>query len=165
MTDEPKDYVAETGKAEPRRGRSKPKRQKNPTPTDLGSNPSTRQSDTSSADSNLSKAVPDSSAPKASGGRESIGPYPAEPFGISDQSSILALLRQVFRITPKYGDENKSRSMDGALATLRGIAPRDAVEGLLAAQMIGVHNLAMECLARALVQGQASQGVDANVNR
>ncbi len=71
----------------------------------------------------------------------------------------------MFKVTPKYGDENKSRPLDGALATLRGIAPRDALEGLLAAQMIGVHNLAMECLARALVQGQTSQGIDANVNR
>ena len=31
--------------------------------------------------------------------------------------------------------------------------------------MMGVHNLAMECLRRASLEGQTFEGVDANVNR
>jgi hypothetical protein len=54
---------------------------------------------------------------------------------------------------------------DTLLATVHGIAPRDALEGLLAVQKIGVHNLAMECLRRASLKGQTFEGMDANVNR
>ena len=36
--------------------------------------------------------------------------------------------------------------MNGALAALHGIAPRDEAEALLAAQMVAVHSAAMRCL-------------------
>jgi hypothetical protein len=40
-------------------------------------------------------------------------------------------------------------------AALRGIAPRDALEGLLAAQMVAVHEAAMGCFHRAHDRGYA----------
>src|SRR5262249_12572496 len=41
-----------------------------------------------------------------------------------------------------------------ALATMMGIAPRDEIEGMLAAQMVATHNAAMECFRRAMLDNQ-----------
>ena len=47
-----------------------------------------------------------------------------------------------------------------ALQALRGIAPRDPVEGMLAAQMVATHDAAMECHRRASHPGQTPAGRD-----
>jgi hypothetical protein len=52
-----------------------------------------------------------------------------------------------------------------ALAILNGIQPRDEIEGLLAVQMIGVHNLAMETMKRAMITDQTFEGKETNVNQ
>ena len=44
-----------------------------------------------------------------------------------------------------------------ALQALRGIAPRDPVEGMLAAQMVATHDAAMECFRRAHLPEQTSR--------
>jgi hypothetical protein len=54
---------------------------------------------------------------------------------------------------------------NNAMALLAGIQPRDEIEGMLAIQMIGVHNIAMDCLKRAMIVDQTFEGVEANVNR
>jgi hypothetical protein len=41
---------------------------------------------------------------------------------------------------------------------MMGIAPRDEIEGMLAAQMIGLHNAAMECMRRAMLEEQTFEG-------
>ena len=46
------------------------------------------------------------------------------------------------------------QSAEAALAILAGIHPRDAMEAILVIQMIGVHNLLMDALKGAIVQGQ-----------
>lgn len=51
------------------------------------------------------------------------------------------------------------------LAALHGINPKNELEGMLAVQMVGVHNLAMECMKRAMLEDQTTAGVDTNVNR
>jgi hypothetical protein len=65
----------------------------------------------------------------------------------------------------RRGRKDDWQNFKWALSTVHGIGPKDELEGLLAAQMIGVHNLAMECLKRASLQGQTFEGMDANVNR
>jgi len=45
-----------------------------------------------------------------------------------------------------------------------GIQPRDEIEGMLAVQMIAVHNAAMDAMGRAMITGQTFQGREANVN-
>jgi hypothetical protein len=45
-----------------------------------------------------------------------------------------------------------------ALRALQGIAPRDPVEGMLAAQMVATHEAAMECFRRAHLVGQSFEG-------
>ena len=49
------------------------------------------------------------------------------------------------------------------MAILNGIQPQDEIEGMLAVQMIGVHNLAMETLKRAMLGGQNDKGKELNV--
>ena len=55
--------------------------------------------------------------------------------------------------------------IDGTIAMYRGIEPQDPVECMLAAQMVTVHNTAIECLRRAMYSEQTVEGVDTNVNR
>ncbi|MBU4447024.1 MAG: hypothetical protein KKD99_00460, partial [Proteobacteria bacterium] len=50
-------------------------------------------------------------------------------------------------------------------AAIGGVDPKNAVEGMLAVQMVGAHNMAMEFSRRAMHQQQCTEGVDANVAR
>ena len=52
-----------------------------------------------------------------------------------------------------------------ALAALRDAAPRDALEGMLAAQMVALHHAAMECLRRAHLPEQAFEVRQANLGQ
>ncbi len=49
------------------------------------------------------------------------------------------------------------------LAALAGIRPQDEMEGMLAAQMVATHNVAMDCLRRATVPGQAFEARELNL--
>jgi hypothetical protein len=42
--------------------------------------------------------------------------------------------------------EGEHQQLPVAMASLEGISPRNEIEGMLAAQMIGVHNLSMEMM-------------------
>ncbi len=55
-------------------------------------------------------------------------------------------------------DTTRDRQLQAALAGLMGIAPRDELEGMLAAQMIAAHNNAMECHRRAMIGEQTFEG-------
>lgn len=57
--------------------------------------------------------------------------------------------------TPK---ETRDMKINAALETLRQIAPRDGVEGMLAVQMASTHQAAMECLRRAAIPSQTFEG-------
>jgi len=46
---------------------------------------------------------------------------------------------------------------------LHGIAPQDQMEGMMAAQMIAMHNMAMDCSRRAMSEGQTFAGRDMNM--
>jgi len=50
--------------------------------------------------------------------------------------------------------EQKVRQVSAALAAMRGIEPRDEIEGMLAAQMVAAHAAAMECYRRSMIPGQ-----------
>ncbi len=50
--------------------------------------------------------------------------------------------------------------MQFGVGAMREIAPRDGVEGLLAAQMVAVHAAAQECFRRAAIPEQTFQGRD-----
>ena len=50
-----------------------------------------------------------------------------------------------------------------AVAAMVGIGPRDELEGMLAAQMLAVHNATMECYRRAMISEQTFQGRSENL--
>ena len=50
-------------------------------------------------------------------------------------------------------------------AFLKEVAPRDPLEGMLAAQLLGLHEAAMECLRRGAVAGQSFEGRQANLGQ
>jgi hypothetical protein len=85
-----------------------------------------------------------------------------ETFGTSHGGLGIQLLVQVTSAVPNV--EPFDANADHTLAALRGIGPRDTVEGLLATQMVAVHNQAMEFRRRAALPGQPPAGVELNVN-
>ncbi len=50
-------------------------------------------------------------------------------------------------------------------AFLKEVAPRDPLEGMLAAQLLGLHEAAMECLRRGAMAGQTFEGRQANLGQ
>lgn len=55
------------------------------------------------------------------------------------------------------GPEEQGRHATAALAALKAFAPRDEIEGMIAAQAVALHQAAMECLRRAMVPEQPSE--------
>jgi hypothetical protein len=51
-------------------------------------------------------------------------------------------------------EDDRHRLITAAITTMKGIKPRDQVEGMIAAQMIATHNAAMECFRRAMGENQ-----------
>jgi hypothetical protein len=71
------------------------------------------------------------------------------------------LANQVLRVPWRSGREDPDTRLvhdRAVLAALAGVAPRDPVEGLLAAQMVAVHEAAMECFRRAALAEQTFAG-------
>jgi hypothetical protein len=65
-----------------------------------------------------------------------------------------------------YSDERiKNRQKNATVAALAGIAPRDELEAMIAAQLLGAHNAAMECYRRAMIKEQTLEGHRQNLNQ
>lgn len=60
-------------------------------------------------------------------------------------------------------DEKRTDRIHATIGALKGINPRDEVEGMLAAQMVATHNAAMECFRRAMIPDQPHMGRDNNL--
>ena len=71
----------------------------------------------------------------------------ADLCGISNTELAGAFVNQALATFSRYDPDKKNIAL--AVAALREIAPKDTFEGMLAAQMLGTHNLAMACLGRA----------------
>lgn len=63
----------------------------------------------------------------------------------------------------KEGEQD--RQLSATVAALVGIAPRDELEGMMAAQLIAAHNAAMECYRRAMIGEQTFEGRRENLNQ
>lgn len=78
---------------------------------------------------------------------------PAEIAGTEDRGLAERLVNQVadaLWLPETLGARERVERIEAAVAALRGLAPRDAMEGLLATQMVATHNAAMDCLRRAM---------------
>jgi hypothetical protein len=132
-----------------------------------GSHPANGPETLSKEDSPLAK-VPDSGPPKIPALEELDFADPsllaglARAFGTRDLDSICRLMVQVISTVPE-SEQGEPQNSNSFLATLHDIAPRDALEGLLAVQMTGVHEVAMRFLARGA--GSQTRGeIDADIN-
>lgn len=106
-----------------------------------------------------SAAAPASSDSAGRPPATSDGPVALDAIGSPREITGTADLRLARRLMEQVGDcvpvpdslppLERRRRMEAAAATLKGIGPRDDTEGMLAAQMVATHNLALDCLARA----------------
>jgi len=93
-----------------------------------------------------------------------------EAFGTPDEDVHIYLLNQVVQtfkgcVSSEGFDYSKMAEFaNNAMALLNGIQPQDEIEGMLAVQMIAVHNMAMETMKRAMITGQPPQWIESNVN-
>lgn len=54
--------------------------------------------------------------------------------------------------------EERVKQLSATVAALIGIAPKDELEGMMAAQLVAAHNAAMECYRRAMIGEQTFEG-------
>ena len=54
--------------------------------------------------------------------------------------------------------EERDKQLSATVAALAGIAPKDELEGMIAAQLVAAHNAAMECYRRAMIGEQTFEG-------
>ncbi len=89
----------------------------------------------------------------------------AEATGASDPEVAARLAQQVISVlsTANLEKEEEKRRIRSALSLLKQIEPQNELEGLLASQMIGVHETAMECLEQSRVPAQTPAGRDTNL--
>ena len=62
-------------------------------------------------------------------------------------------------------EDDRDTQIKATLAALVGIAPKDEIEGMLAAQLIAAHNAAMECYRRAMLAEQTFEGRHENLSQ
>src|SRR5215472_14899152 len=69
-----------------------------------------------------------------------------------DWNNLVA--NQTIQTLPFSDPEEIRQYSHAAVDALMGIKPRDELEGMIGAQLIGAHNAAMECYRRAMLDGQ-----------
>lgn len=95
----------------------------------------------------------------------------SEALGTTDKDLQDYLLNQVIQVyrgfasRDGYNYEHMATFSNITMAILNGVQPQDEIEGMLVVQMIGVHNIAMETLKRAILVGQTDEGKELNVNQ
>jgi hypothetical protein len=62
-------------------------------------------------------------------------------------------------------EDDRDKQIKATAAALVGIAPKDEIEGMLAAQLIAAHNAAMECYRRAMLAEQTFEGRRENLSQ
>lgn len=87
-----------------------------------------------------------------------------EALAVVDGDLATLLLEQIGR-TFAASERPLNEKCNMLLALANGVRPRDELEVMLVAQMIGAHNAAMEFTRRAVLKEQAFEAVDANTNR
>jgi hypothetical protein len=71
--------------------------------------------------------------------------------------------RHFFSLPDKQ--HNVDQKMNATFDAMAGIAPKDEVEGMFAAQIVACHNAAMECFHRAMLYQQPSEFREQNLNQ
>lgn len=97
---------------------------------------------------------------EATGGLKDIGGSRSDHW-----NNILA--NQVLQVIwlSESSPEHRDRQLKATIAALMGIAPKDELEGMMAAQLIAAHNAAMECHRRAMLPEQTFEGRRENLTQ
>lgn len=61
--------------------------------------------------------------------------------------------------------DERDKQLSATVAALMGIAPKDELEGMMAAQLVAAHNAAMECYRRAMIGEQSFEGRRENLTQ
>jgi len=97
-----------------------------------------------------------------------IGPF-ASVTGIENRQAAIRLLGQAMNVVRspscKDKDDRLAEHFDLTVELIAGIGPKDAIEGMLATQMLAVHFMAVECSRRAMLKGQSFEGRQMNSNQ
>lgn len=86
--------------------------------------------------------------------------------GTEDRALGIQLVRQAIgsiSVHPGMTDQEHQAAIKAVVAALKGVAPADGMESMLAAQMVATHNAAMDCLRRAQLDCQSFEGRDLNL--
>ena len=89
-----------------------------------------------------------------------------EATGTEDRALGIQLVRQALgsvSVHPGMTDQEHQATIKAVVAGLKSVAPADGMESMLAAQMVATHNVAMDCLRRAQLDGQSFEGRDLNL--
>ena len=87
--------------------------------------------------------------------------------GSDDEDFTRILVTQVdTSLWVEHSDsEQRDRQFNAAITAMKGMKPRDELEGMLSAQLIAIHNAAMECCRRAMLGNQTFEGRRENLNQ
>lgn len=90
---------------------------------------------------------------------------PLKLAGTSSPHVASMLIEQIAATVPRCKQNGLSKSLEEMCQSLEALSPKTTLEALLCAQMLGVHNLAMEHMRRSLLSEQTIEGVTTQTNR
>jgi hypothetical protein len=84
----------------------------------------------------------------------------------SDEWNHVMVNQTMQTLWVKHSDDDEQQKLVNAtISALKGIEPRDELEGMMAAQLVAAHNAAMECYRRAMIGEQTFEGRKENLNQ
>lgn len=86
--------------------------------------------------------------------------------GSKHEDFINTLLNQAINTmwVAHSNSEEANKQINAVLVGMMGVNPQDEVEGMLAAQMVALHNASMECFRRTMIQEQSFNSRAMNLN-
>ena len=89
----------------------------------------------------------------------------SKTLGTTDMDCGKFLIKQSHDAHPERDKHNAADIVNQVMPLLHAIEPQDELEGMLAVQMVGIHNLTMEMMRRVSLPDQTVDGVNDNINR
>jgi hypothetical protein len=83
----------------------------------------------------------------------------------SDRWNRILSQQAVETLWLNHSEEICNQQYGATAVALRGIGPRDELEGMIAAQLLAAHNAAMECYRRAMIPEQTFEGRRENLSQ
>ena len=78
---------------------------------------------------------------------------------MSDEWNIILANQTIHTLWLKHSDQRtRDEQLKATAAALIGIAPKNEIEGMIAAQLLACHSASMECYRRAMLDGQTFEG-------